>query len=210
MNRRVDSDDSWLFATVTATNPLRVRLDGDATQIASTPITLVSGLAVNDRVWCQLHGLQLVIHGRTTGAGSVSGTLVRAGSATRTSSTSNTTSIFNILTVTLPQALTVTGIRFRIAATGILVGDTAGGESEFEINIGQNASVGGTKILGGHVDHRLSGRQVTLTVTGEYVYDDVEDVDNMNIVLTCDPLNGAYAYASATAPTWLTVDRVLP
>ena len=44
----------WSWATVTATGPLRVKLDGESTALAITPDTLVSGLAVNNRVWVQL------------------------------------------------------------------------------------------------------------------------------------------------------------
>lgn len=44
----------WSWATVTATGPLRVRVDGESTALAITPDTLVSGLAVDNRVWVQL------------------------------------------------------------------------------------------------------------------------------------------------------------
>ena len=44
----------WSWATVTATGPLRVKLDGESAALAITPDTLVSGLAVNNRVWVQL------------------------------------------------------------------------------------------------------------------------------------------------------------
>jgi hypothetical protein len=45
---------TWAWAKVTATSPLRVKLDGESTALAITPDKLVSGLAVNDRVWVQL------------------------------------------------------------------------------------------------------------------------------------------------------------
>jgi len=44
----------WSWATVTATSPLRVKLDGESTALAITPDTLVAGLLVGDRVWVQL------------------------------------------------------------------------------------------------------------------------------------------------------------
>lgn len=44
----------WSWATVTATAPLRVKLDGETSALNITPDKLVSGLAVNDRVWVQL------------------------------------------------------------------------------------------------------------------------------------------------------------
>lgn len=47
-------NSQWSWATVTATGPLRIKLDGESTALAITPDTLVSGLAVNNRVWVQL------------------------------------------------------------------------------------------------------------------------------------------------------------
>ena len=51
------------WGTVTATAPLRVKLDGDTSALPVTPTTTVAGLKVNDRVWCVLSGLQLVVLG---------------------------------------------------------------------------------------------------------------------------------------------------
>ena len=45
---------TWAWATVTDDSPLRVQLDGEAAPLDVTPDTLVSGLAVDDRVWVQL------------------------------------------------------------------------------------------------------------------------------------------------------------
>lgn len=55
--------DSWHWGTVTATGPLRVRLDGDTDPAPVTPDSLVT-VAVNDRVWCQISGRRLVILGK--------------------------------------------------------------------------------------------------------------------------------------------------
>lgn len=44
----------WSWATVTATSPLRVKLDGESTALAITPDKLVASLSINDRVWVQL------------------------------------------------------------------------------------------------------------------------------------------------------------
>ena len=57
-----DLSGHWGF--VTASAPLRVRLDGDASELPLTPVTLVSDLSVGDRVWCVLTGRQLVVQGR--------------------------------------------------------------------------------------------------------------------------------------------------
>lgn len=55
--------DSWHWGTVTATSPLRVRLDGDAAALAVTPSSLNPILNVGGRVWCQLDGTRLIVHG---------------------------------------------------------------------------------------------------------------------------------------------------
>ena len=52
-----------MWATVTQTSPLRVQLDLDDEPQPYTPITLTSGLAVDDQVLCLLIGGQLVILG---------------------------------------------------------------------------------------------------------------------------------------------------
>lgn len=52
--------DTWLWATVTATGPLRVRLDGDDDPLDSTPVATCSP-AVGARVLCLLHDRQLVV-----------------------------------------------------------------------------------------------------------------------------------------------------
>lgn len=51
------------WGTVTATGPLRVKLDGDDTALPVTPASLVADLKVNDRVWCVLSGRQLTVAG---------------------------------------------------------------------------------------------------------------------------------------------------
>lgn len=55
--------DTWRWATVTATSPLRVRLDGDTAALSVTPDALVTGLVVGARVWCQIVGRRVVVHG---------------------------------------------------------------------------------------------------------------------------------------------------
>lgn len=57
---------SALWGFVTGVDPLRVRLDGDAAALPVTPVALVAGLQVGDRVWCMLSGRQLVVLGRST------------------------------------------------------------------------------------------------------------------------------------------------
>jgi hypothetical protein len=59
---------TFRWATVTAVDPLRVRLDGDTAELPFSPDTLVTGLAVDDRVWCHLFGRRIVVLGRGAGA----------------------------------------------------------------------------------------------------------------------------------------------
>ncbi len=61
------TDFAW--ATVTAVDPIAVRLDGDALSVPFAPDSLVAvdTLAVGDRVRCELSERRLVIHGRSNG-----------------------------------------------------------------------------------------------------------------------------------------------
>ena len=52
---------TWGWATVTATSPLRVRVDGDTTPLAVDVITLVAGLTVGARVRYQLDGVLIIV-----------------------------------------------------------------------------------------------------------------------------------------------------
>lgn len=62
---------SALWGFVTGVDPLRVRLDGDAAALPVTPVALVAGLQVGDRVWCMLSGRQLIVLGRAGAAAPV-------------------------------------------------------------------------------------------------------------------------------------------
>lgn len=68
------SDDKWLWATVTQVSPLRVRLDGDAAALPITPENLAYGLSVNQRVWVQLSGHRVIVHGVNGGTPSATPT----------------------------------------------------------------------------------------------------------------------------------------
>jgi hypothetical protein len=57
------------WATVTQASPLRVKIDGDTSALGFTPDSLVSNLAVSDRVWVQVYKRRLVIVGKSGGAG---------------------------------------------------------------------------------------------------------------------------------------------
>lgn len=58
---------TFRWATVTQASPLRVRLDRDTAALPLTPETLVAGLAVNDRVRCEIAGGRVIIHGKRVG-----------------------------------------------------------------------------------------------------------------------------------------------
>ncbi|PFG19880.1 hypothetical protein [Serinibacter salmoneus] len=70
VNRRIDdlarSLPRYRFATITATAPVRVRLDGDSEPLPITPPSLVdhSTLTIGDRVAVRLHSGQLLLEGR--------------------------------------------------------------------------------------------------------------------------------------------------
>lgn len=60
-------DSWWGWATVTQVSPLRIRLDTELTALDVTPENLAGALAVDDRVWVQVHGRQIIVHAITGG-----------------------------------------------------------------------------------------------------------------------------------------------
>lgn len=75
-----DRADSWRWATVTQASPLRVRLDGDTTALPVTPDALVGGASVGRRVWVQIAGRRVIIHGVAGGPEPVGTITQHAGS----------------------------------------------------------------------------------------------------------------------------------
>mgnify|MGYP003587150841 CR=1 FL=1 len=61
----VTRDSTWRWATVTATGPVRVRLDGDSQELGASPEWLVAGAApaVGLRVWVQMFGRRVLVVG---------------------------------------------------------------------------------------------------------------------------------------------------
>ena len=59
--------DAYLWATVTATSPLRIRLDGETEPLDFTPDALIRETTVGARVWCQMHGRRLIVIGSAGG-----------------------------------------------------------------------------------------------------------------------------------------------
>jgi hypothetical protein len=60
---------SFLWATVTDDSPLRIRLDGEASEVPVTPSSLVDPLSLqpDDRVLIEIRDRRLLIHGRAGG-----------------------------------------------------------------------------------------------------------------------------------------------
>src|SRR5690606_18871131 len=67
------ADETWTWATVASTDPLRVRLDGDDAPLLITPENLAGGLLVGDRVWTQRYGRRLILHRAPTSRTAVLG-----------------------------------------------------------------------------------------------------------------------------------------
>lgn len=65
-------ESGWYWATVSGINPLRVRLDGDDTPLGITPDSLVKDLVVGNRVWTQIEGRRVIVHGASASQGAVS------------------------------------------------------------------------------------------------------------------------------------------
>lgn len=57
-------ESRFRWATVETTSPLSIRFDTTTEPIDATPITLIAGLNVSDRVWCQLINRQVIIVGK--------------------------------------------------------------------------------------------------------------------------------------------------
>lgn len=57
--------DMWTWATVTQASPLLIRLDGDEDPLTGPPEALCSGLSVGHRVWVQINGRRVIVHGRS-------------------------------------------------------------------------------------------------------------------------------------------------
>lgn len=64
---RAGAPDRWLWATVTAASPLRIRLDGDASELPITPDSLARHLVVDDRVLVAILSRRLTVIGRALG-----------------------------------------------------------------------------------------------------------------------------------------------
>jgi len=54
---------TWTWATVTQATPLRIKVDGDTTQLDATTDNLVGSLAVDDRVRVHLHADGIIVTG---------------------------------------------------------------------------------------------------------------------------------------------------
>ena len=55
--------DTWTWATVTQATPLRIKVDGDTSELDATTDDLVGSLAVDDRVRVHLHSDGIIVTG---------------------------------------------------------------------------------------------------------------------------------------------------
>ena len=55
--------DTWTWATVTQASPLRIKVDGDTSELDATTDNLVGSLAVDDRVRVHLHSDGIIVTG---------------------------------------------------------------------------------------------------------------------------------------------------
>jgi hypothetical protein len=99
-----EGENTFRWATVTSTSPLRVRLDGEVAAVPATPDTLFSpaALHVNERVWVQMFGRRLII----LGVANFGGGAPVYGTAYQTTVTINSTSTtpVTLCSFTLPSA----------------------------------------------------------------------------------------------------------
>lgn len=144
-----------------------------------------------------------------TGAGRTDVTypVRRVVSATRTTSTTNATTPYNIATATIPYP--IDGQRYRVTATANLIGDTAGAATFVQVKHGINASTGGTQVGEGQIDFRAASRTETCTLVCEFTYAGTSGQSVFNVVLVAAPnVNGSLCTASATRPSTVTVDEI--
>lgn len=69
--RSFGQENTYRWATITDTDPLRVRLDGDADGLPITPSSLVdpAEMVPGDRVWVQMYGRRLLVVGKAPETG---------------------------------------------------------------------------------------------------------------------------------------------
>lgn len=206
------SYNTYRWATVTQASPLRVRLDGDTNELPITPESLVDPylLVVGQRVWLQLFGRRIIILGtpRTTGS-DLSGTTRRVGSAMRFTGTANSTVVFNVATVTIPNP--VNGRTYHAKGIADFAPDTAGMYTVVGLKWGVGATTTGTNIMEKYVDHRIVGRVVEGVVFGDFVYTGVTGATNVNVVFVATPSSGAGVSCSVATNhhAILIVDEIL-
>jgi hypothetical protein len=203
--------DRFVKGVVTAVSPIpTVRLDTDPTADTTVADAYVP-LRVGQRVWVQLHGTQVVVIGALTPtAAGDTREVRRVGKDEITASTSNSTSIYNAGTITLPPSLAVNGYEFRMTWKGNLNPDTAGAYTDLQLKAGINANTGGTVLDSMFVDHRAAGRSHGVVFTAEFTHT-LGYSTGMNIVMTATPSGGGSALnASSTRKVTMTLDWIMP
>lgn len=67
LRERLSRAPRFVWATVTATSPLRIRVDGDENPLAGTPSRTVGSLTNGQRVFCVIQNGRCTIIGRAGG-----------------------------------------------------------------------------------------------------------------------------------------------
>jgi hypothetical protein len=205
------SDNTYRWATVTQADPLRIRLDGDTAALPITPETLVDPylLVVGQRVWLQMFGRRIIILGTPKANSDLAGTIRRVGSTMRLTSTANSTVVFNICTVTIPNP--VNGRTYQAKGIADITPDTAGAYTVMGLKWGVGAVTTGTNIMEKYIDHRIANRIVEGVVFGDFVYTGTTGAANVNVVFVATPMAGSGCLCAV--PTnhhaILTVDEIL-
>jgi hypothetical protein len=138
----------------------------------------------------------------------------RVATVSRITTITNQTAIFNVLSYTLPAALTRTGKKFRITAQTSLVPDTAGMYSDLRLYIGVGALTTGTMIGSAYSDHRIVNRAVSAMVVAEYTFDPAtaggENLATINIAAAVAPGGGGVGCTlGTTRPAFLIIDEII-
>lgn len=200
-------ENTFRWATVTETHPLRILFDGDTVPADRTPWNLAGAVAVGQRVWVQLFKRRLVVLG-VAAVGDTS-MVRRVGTVKATTATSPSTSPYPVCSFVIPAAVAVPGYTFRVEALSNFTPNTSGMFTEFVLNQGPSITTGGLQFAGAHIDHRAAARVVAGVVYGEFDYVGVHGAVDHRIVCVAKPSGGgSNRNASITQPATMTVDLV--
>lgn len=131
------------WGAITQADPLRVQLDGDLDPMVLTPMTLVAGLGVGDRVLCVEQHRRVIVLGRAKGWGTP---FAMAAGSTNTPASGYATITFPAGRFTHPPIVTASGGTQSQVAVSRVVSVTP---TSFQIAVW---SVGSVQVAGANVD----------------------------------------------------------